>query len=135
MADPLLQVRALLALAASADKRADGLDEARNASYAAVKLINRFGIMLSPPAAGYGTSFPPPSVRVGKPAPPRAAPPKAKAPSKASAKEADDGWQKMKAKYEGHCKWCNKPVKPNTPIYWSKDHGAYHPVCYSSSKS
>ena len=36
----------------------------------------------------------------------------------------------MKAKFEGSCKHCGKPIKANTPIYWSKDRGAYHPVCY-----
>ncbi len=42
----------------------------------------------------------------------------------------DDDYQKMKAKYKGFCKGCGKVIKPNMPIYWSKDSGAYHPVCF-----
>lgn len=54
-------------------------------------------------------------------------------PKTAPPEVVDDGWRPMKAKFSGYCKWCGKPIKANTPIYWSKDHGAYHPVCYLKS--
>ena len=124
MSDPLQKIQALLALAAASDL--DGkIDEARNASYAAVRLMRTHCISLSPPAPFNGTTFPPPSIRVKAPAPARARPNKIQ----------EDGWRKMKAKYEGHCKWCNLVVKPNVAIYWSKEHGAYHSACYFNSQS
>lgn len=117
--DVLQKIQALLALAASSN-----LDEARNASYVAVKLIRQHHIVLVHPATQTGTSFPPPSVPMGKAVPAK----KRKAPT------PDDGWKSIKAKFGGSCKWCGKRIEQNAPIYWSKDHGAYHPVCYANSK-
>ena len=119
MTDPLTLIKSLLALAASSN-----IDEGRNAAYAAAKLIHKHHVLLVLPAAANGTTVPTPSVRVHVPAPSRARPNKA----------TEDGWRKMKAKYAGSCKWCGKHVKPNSPVYWSKDHGAYHPVCYLESQ-
>jgi hypothetical protein len=123
MPDPLQKIQALLALAAASDLD-DKTNEARNASYAAVRLMRQHRIVLSTPTTQKGAAFPVPSVHVKAPTPARARP----------AKTQDDGWRKMKAKFEGHCKWCNEAVKPNAPIYWSKDHGAYHAACYFDSQ-
>lgn len=117
--DVLAKVRALLALAAS-----QNIDEARNAALAAAKLIREHNIILTLPAASIGVSFPAPKVskmRIRVREQPR--PPV----------EPDDEWRKMKAKFDGYCKWCSKSIRKNESIYWSKENGAYHPNCYVKS--
>ena len=124
MADVLQQIQALLRHACENQN----LDEARNAALALARLIKKHNITLVLPAANNGTSFPPPRPAPVRP-PPRPQPARPK-----PARAVPDDWQKMKAKYPGECKWCRRPIKPNTPIYWSKDHGAYHPVCFLKSE-
>jgi hypothetical protein len=118
--DVLQTIRSLLALATSSN-----VDEARNAALAAVRLIQKHNVILSLPAEGRGTSFPAPSVR----------PKVVRIPKKERVdqrKEAE-GWRAIRAKYEGVCKWCHKDIKLNAMIYSSKDHGAYHAVCFLQS--
>ena len=120
------KVRALLALATSPN-----IDEARNAALAAVRLIAEYKVILSLPAPANGVTFPPPSIRVKTVSP---AERRTKTAIRATTRAGNPGeWKKMKAKFEGYCKWCKKKVHKNASIYWSPDDGAYHAVCYSNS--
>lgn len=118
MEDPVATFKRLLALTTSPNE-----DEARNAALSACKIILKFNLTLVMPAPNLGTTFPAPQrskVRVRQQPPPPPPP-------------VDDDWRKIKAKFDGYCKWCRKPIKKNAPIYWSKENGAYHPVCYLNS--
>jgi hypothetical protein len=134
------KVRALLALTASSN-----IDEARNAALAMARLIQGHHLVISMPAEGHGTTFPRPSrkstvvngavveawvaqqetlkkardaaIRTGRPV-------------KTTQQRTEKDVKPMKAKYAGVCTKCKKPIKPNTHIYWSPDHGAYHPLCF-----
>ena len=114
--DAVLKVEQLLALTAS-----DNIDEARNAAYAAAKLIRLHKLIVRAPAPFFSTSFPAPSVRVTT---------RKRKPVK---QPLSDGWRRMKAKFAGSCKWCFKAVEQNETICWSADHGAYHTKCYEES--
>jgi len=105
VADVLAQIRALIALSAS-----DNLDEARNASLAATRLIRKYGAIISLPPENIGTSFPAPT-----------------------SKRRGDGWRRIKAKYAGVCVHCRQSIRKNTPIWWSFDKGAMHKDCYEPS--
>jgi hypothetical protein len=113
------------------------IDEARNAAYALAKLIKKHNLLIVRAPSIQGTTFPPPTARPAPARPAKAPPPKAPTGSRpvdGTPKSAShEDWQKMKAKFAGYCKWCRKPIKPNSPIYWSRDHGAYHPICFVQS--
>ena len=131
MDNVLVKVQALFALTASSN-----IDEARNAAYAAVKLIQQHGLVVSMGAPSHGTTFPTPTVTVKVNIPRRRRTPvevyaeQQEAAQRARDRQAHEDFQSMKAKYKGNSKGCNRPIRQNTPIYWSKDKGAYHPICF-----
>ena len=124
MDDVLAKVRALLALTTSSN-----IDEARNAALVMARLIRTHQLIITEGAPGHGTTFP-------RPVPPK---PKRRPSSadvwraEAEARRREASFQDIKAKFKGYCKGCSKPIKPNTHIYWSKDKGAYHPICFLRS--
>lgn len=107
----MLLVEQLLALADSPE-----VDEARTASYAAVRLIKKHKIVLTLPARGAPVSFPAPKVDVA---------------SVVREKKSPTGqWRDMEAKYQTACKHCDKPIRKDQPIKWARGKGAFHPKCY-----
>ncbi len=125
MDDVLGKAQRLLALTTSSN-----IDEARNAALALARIIRAHGIVLSLPPEGRGTTFPTPNV----PKPPGVQV-KVKVPRRPYTPPINvDDWQKIKAKFAGYCKGCGKGIKQNTPIYWSREKGAYHPVCFINAK-
>ncbi len=112
MEDPVLTVERLLRLAAS---HSEG--ESVAAACAAVKLINKHGLVVIRGTSGGNVTFPEPSpeVRVQT----------AEAPD-------DEAPQKMRAKYDGYCRSCLKFIARNESILWRRSEGAYHPRCYAN---
>lgn len=124
MDDVVQKIRSLIALASSAN-----IDEARNAALAAVRLIQNYNVILTLPAMGHGTSFPTPT----RPTIRKKKPTTVVHKQRVQQRKDEEGWRAIRAKYEGTCKWCHKEIKTNAMIYWSKDHGAYHAVCFLQS--
>lgn len=119
MADVLVKIRALLALTTSPN-----VDEARNAALVAARLIREHGIILTNPAASVGMTFPPPQIRITV----------TKKTTPAPVADDADEWQRIKAKYEGFCKWCGKTIRKNSSIRWCPGKGAMHLACYTTSE-